>query len=191
MAKPEPKLPKMVKKDDTVAIPLKVDLKEKIERIYATSHYSYAVAKETNQFYSWGLGFSYVLGNGRDSELKEPHAISTKFFKEEPVSVISLGATHVVYTTGDKYFEHPDFDFALTKIQQPKESKNMFSNRKVSTDSELEKRLAEKVKASEAERKKKRDESKPPKTEKSVELKHKKSVSREPSVTSKKSKAKK
>lgn len=109
---PEPAGPKMVKKDDTVAIPLKVDLKEKIERVYATSHYSYAIAKETNQFYTWGLGFSYVLGNGRDSELKEPFQVPTKFFNDMPVSVISLGATHVIYSSGDKFFEHPEFTFA-------------------------------------------------------------------------------
>ncbi len=115
-------------KMDTITVPVKLHLAEPLSRVSSSSHYNIAVA-QSGQFYSWGLGFSYVLGNGRDEELREPHAIKPEFFKNQKVASISLGGSHVMYTVGTEAFKQPDLEFTLDKIQQPRLPRVPFPHR--------------------------------------------------------------
>lgn len=166
--------PKEVKRNDTVNRPIKVDLPEKISHIEASAHYN-IVSAESKQFYSWGLGFSYVLGNGKDEEVKEPYAIKPEFFHKHTVGHLSLGSSHAVYAPGKEHLQNPALEFALDKIAErlPK----LKPKPKVhSIESSLERRITQKAK----ENKKKRNESKSKSKDKS------KTKSRAPSKNSSK-----
>jgi regulator of chromosome condensation len=115
-------------KMDTVTVPVKLQLAEPLDRVFSSSHYNIAAAR-SGQFYSWGLGFSYVLGNGRDEEVREPHAIKPEFFKHQKVACLSLGGSHVMYTTGPEPFKQPELAFTLEKIQQPRLPRVPFPHR--------------------------------------------------------------
>jgi alpha-tubulin suppressor-like RCC1 family protein len=52
----------------------------KINDIYSTMGYNYALDTNNNQAYSWGEGYSYVLGNKDETAEKIPFAISKSFF---------------------------------------------------------------------------------------------------------------
>lgn len=115
-------------KMDTVTVPVKLHLAEPLAHVFSSAHYNIAAAR-SGQFYSWGLGFSYVLGNGRDEEVREPYPIKPEFFKHQQVATISLGGSHVMYTVGPEAFKQPDLEFALDKIQQPRLPRVPFPHR--------------------------------------------------------------
>lgn len=67
--------------------------------IATSHHFNYAQDAEMENFYSWGMGFSYVLGNGDEESIDEAYKINnTKFFKDSFPSYLDLGHSHVVYT---------------------------------------------------------------------------------------------
>lgn len=66
----------------------------------STAHFNYALDREKCQFYSWGFGSSYVLGNGKEDSLEVAfHVSNEKLFKCEP-SLLAIGYSHVVFSTG-------------------------------------------------------------------------------------------
>lgn len=47
-----------------------------VDKIYSSQHYNYAKQNESLQYYAWGYGGDYVLGNGQEDAL----------FKARPVN---------------------------------------------------------------------------------------------------------
>jgi alpha-tubulin suppressor-like RCC1 family protein len=41
----------------------------KVERVICSSYFSYAKGFNENQYYSWGFGSGFVLGNGKEDSL--------------------------------------------------------------------------------------------------------------------------
>ena len=69
--------------------------REKVDDIFATYLYFYAINKENNNVYSWGMGESYVLGNRKEKQEQKPYLIKSAFYKNLKVTDISLGCSHV------------------------------------------------------------------------------------------------
>ena len=136
--------PTEVKRTDTVISPVKVNLTEKVTQIMAAAHYNICCS-ETNQLYSWGLGFSYVLGNGKDEEVREPYSIKPEFFNNKTIGKLSLGSNHVVYAIGQQQFTSPDLGFTLDKITE-RLPRAKPKPRVTSIESSLERKLTEKMK---------------------------------------------
>ena len=73
-----------------------------VDRLWTSHHFNYAEDFERKGFYSWGMGFSYVLANGNEDTVEEAFPISNeKFFKNEYPSYLDLGHSHVVYTINE------------------------------------------------------------------------------------------
>ena len=51
---------------------------KKITDIFAGNHYCYALEKESNELYSWGMGGSFVLGTRDDENVYEPLKVHPK-----------------------------------------------------------------------------------------------------------------
>ncbi len=47
-----------------------------VERIYSASHFNYCKEKNSNQFYAWGFGSDYVLGNGLEISLYKARPVN-------------------------------------------------------------------------------------------------------------------
>lgn len=72
-----------------------------IGRVWASNHYNYAQEGTDGPFHSWGFGMSYVLGNGKEDSVYEPWRINDdKFWGGNRPTVLSLGHSHVVFTSG-------------------------------------------------------------------------------------------
>jgi regulator of chromosome condensation len=105
---------------DTVNLPIKIQIEHPVARIFANNHYS-IVASASNSFFSWGCGMSYVLGNGKDDEeVRDPHPISESFFTGAPISHLTLGSNHVIYTGATSFFEELPLEFNQQRIKQPR-----------------------------------------------------------------------
>lgn len=150
--------PTEVKRLDTVNTPIKVYLTEKVTHIMTAAHYNFCCT-ESKQLYSWGLGFSYVLGNGKDDEVREPFQIKPEFFNNKTISKLSLGSSHVMYTTGQQHFVSPELEIILEKVSE-RAPRAKPKARVTSIESSLERRLTEKMKVN----KKKKPASKESKT---------------------------
>ena len=71
--------------------------------VKASNHFNYAETCDRNNQYSWGLGFSYVLANGKEDTLEEARQVNNeKFFKQGYPSELQLGHSHVVFTVNQK-----------------------------------------------------------------------------------------
>ena len=71
----------------------------KIDKIWTSSHFNYAREKDGLNFYGWGFGESYVLGNGRDDSVYVPWKINNeKFWANKLPTEIALGHSHIVFT---------------------------------------------------------------------------------------------
>ena len=138
-------------KMDTIILPMRMVIPEQVKRVYSSSHYNIAVGR-SGQFYSWGLGFNYVLGNGKDSEVKDAYPIKPEFFKGEAVACISLGGNHVMFTQGPVLLEKNPLAFdPLAKISQPRLKRIPFPSRPardVSVSIERKQKLKEKERGS-------------------------------------------
>jgi alpha-tubulin suppressor-like RCC1 family protein len=65
---------------------------KKITNIAAGSNFCYAHDQISNEVYSWGMGYNYVLGT-RDEETEHvPVKVHTKMFHDLPVKVIGPGS---------------------------------------------------------------------------------------------------
>jgi regulator of chromosome condensation len=83
---------------------MRLPIKKDFQKIMSISHYNYAintVEKSWPKIYSWGSGFNYVLGNGKEETMNVPFRISNdKLFKGSVPTEVALGFSHVVYYTG-------------------------------------------------------------------------------------------
>ena len=86
---------------------MRLPIEKRFQEVQSRSHYNYAINREDNNWpkiYSWGSGFSYVLGNGNEDPLSTPFRISNqKLFKGVVPNQVALGFSHVVYFTGDSH----------------------------------------------------------------------------------------
>lgn len=98
--------------------PTKINFESKISDILACSNYSYAI-EEDHKIRTWGLGFSYVLANGKEDEIKEPHTINPNFLKNK-VGQLCLGSNHVLFTAADQDFVTPPLQDGLIAKQSNK-----------------------------------------------------------------------
>ena len=84
---------------------MRLPIAKGFQEIYSRSHYNYAINRSERDWpktYSWGSGFNYVLGNGKEDTVSTPFRVSNKkLFKEEVPSRVALGFSHVAYFTGD------------------------------------------------------------------------------------------
>ena len=67
--------------------------------MHAAGHYSYALAKSSNEVYAWGMGENYVLGTRDDENEFEPKVIHPQQFFKNSVRQVGTGAQHVVILT--------------------------------------------------------------------------------------------
>lgn len=99
----------------------KLPITKPFQKILSKSHYNYGInSTEANfkKIYSWGSGFSFVLGDGREEGKKVPFRISNnKLFKRECPTDLALGHSHVLYFSGKKY------DLDLNVIHKKRNSK--------------------------------------------------------------------
>ena len=86
---------------------MRLPIEKGFQQVMSRSHYNYAInrsEKDWPKIYSWGSGFSYVLGNGKEEPLSTPFRISNqKLFKGLVPNQVALGFSHVVYYTGDTH----------------------------------------------------------------------------------------
>jgi regulator of chromosome condensation len=67
---------------EAVYLPTTIKIGSPCKQVLASSNFSYAI-QEDNSTRSWGLGYSYVLGNGKEEEIQTPHTINPKLLKTE------------------------------------------------------------------------------------------------------------
>jgi regulator of chromosome condensation len=72
-----------------------------IDSCFASGNYCYVLHKETNQLYSWGMGYSYVLGTRDEENEFKPYTVHPKMFEENQVMMMGTGTQHVVCLTTD------------------------------------------------------------------------------------------
>lgn len=98
---------------------MRIPLDKSVQKIMARSHFNYALntgEESWPKVYSWGSGFNYVLGNGKEESQRTPFRISNeKLFKGAVPSEIALGFSHVVYYTGETH---------EVKLDEPKPRNN-------------------------------------------------------------------
>ena len=84
-----------------------IPMAKKFQKIHSCAHYNYGInteEKEWPKVYTWGSGFNYVLGNGKEDALQTPFRVSNeKLFKGKLPTELALGYSHVVYYTGDTH----------------------------------------------------------------------------------------
>jgi len=104
---------------------MRLPIKKTFQKIQSISHYNYAIntsEKGWPKVYTWGSGFNYVLGNGKEETVSNPFRVSNnKLFKGEVPTEVALGFSHVVYYTGDK---HP-VDLEIPKPRSKGKRDNM------------------------------------------------------------------
>jgi regulator of chromosome condensation len=93
---------------------LKIPMMKPLQRVISRSHYNYGINTDDKgwmKIYSWGAGFNYVLGNGKEDEQRTAFRISNnKLFNRNAPTDIALGHSHVIYYTGDSYEVELDED---------------------------------------------------------------------------------
>ena len=98
---------------------MRIPFDKDLQQIMSMSHFNYGINRVEKQWpkvYSWGSGFNYVLGNGKEESQRTPFRISNeKLFKGSVPTQIALGFSHVVYYTGDTH---------KVKLDEPKPRNN-------------------------------------------------------------------
>lgn len=70
-----------------------------VDRIYSAAHYNYCYEAANSQYYAWGFGGDYVLGNGQENSLFRARPVNKeKVFVHAPL-LLSLGSNHVAYVS--------------------------------------------------------------------------------------------
>ena len=77
-----------------------------LREVLANGNFSYGI-QEDLAVRSWGLGFSYVLGNGRENEVETPYTINPRFLKSETIGQFSLGGNHVAFVCAEEAYQMP------------------------------------------------------------------------------------
>jgi alpha-tubulin suppressor-like RCC1 family protein len=100
---------------EAVYRPTTINIGAPCKHIMANSNYSYAIQND-NAVRTWGLGFSYVLGNGKEVEIQTPHTINPKLLKNT-IGQWSLGYCHVAFTAAETPYSVPPIeDGTIVKI---------------------------------------------------------------------------
>ncbi|MCQ2821435.1 MAG: hypothetical protein MJ252_29595 [archaeon] len=112
----------------------------KVTAIVARDHSSYAYSDSAA--FSWGSAQGYILGDKKEEgNEKTPFQIPSAFFKDQKISQISLGSSHVCVVLYDpKYgcispkFDYEEEEEGKAKAQSPKKKKGKKRNPRVSDD---------------------------------------------------------
>lgn len=87
---------------------------KKMTNIAAGAYFCYALDQVSNDVYSWGMGYNYVLGTRAEENEHEPVKVHPKMFHDLPVKVVGPGSQHVVILTTasleQKEQPEPSFD---------------------------------------------------------------------------------
>lgn len=71
-----------------------------IGKVWSSNHFNYAQEKNEGPLYAWGLGFSYVLANGKEDALFQPRLVNDeKFWAGKRPTLMALGTAHVIFGT--------------------------------------------------------------------------------------------
>lgn len=123
---------------EAVYRPTTIKIGTPCKQILANSNYSYAV-QDDNAVRTWGLGFSYILGNGKEDEIQTPHTINPKLLKNT-IGQWGLGGCHVMFTAADTPYEVPAIeDGVITKIPKKRGRKRIASAHTVKVSNRLAK----------------------------------------------------
>lgn len=94
-------------------LPTKLNFDTPLRDIMAISNYSYGIQTDF-KIRTWGLGFSFVLANGKEDEIKEPHTINPKFLKNT-IGQICIGDNHVLFTPAEQDYVTPEVEEGIIK----------------------------------------------------------------------------
>jgi len=64
---------------------------KKVSCVTSAGNYTYAIVKNKNEVYSWGMGENYVLGNREDSNEFKPYKLDPIMFEEKKVLQMACG----------------------------------------------------------------------------------------------------
>ena len=56
--------------------------RKSFDMCFASGCYSYVLSRERNELYSWGIGYSYVLGTREEDNEFTPYKVHPKMFEE-------------------------------------------------------------------------------------------------------------
>ena len=89
-----------------------------VSKVFANGCYCYGLVEETNELYSWGIGYNYVLGTREDDNSYEPVLVNPKQFHEKRVKLIGPGTQHVVILSTDSTEPSslPTFDESVLEL---------------------------------------------------------------------------
>jgi alpha-tubulin suppressor-like RCC1 family protein len=120
---------------DFIKYPLKIEFFDKVNRhvdqIFSSMNFNYSIDTVNNQAYSWGLGYSYVLGNKKDNNEKIPFTIPKPFFKNMKIDQISLGCQHVAVSLTDSNITRPTLEVDMEHYKE--ELRNQINQKKTKT----------------------------------------------------------
>lgn len=71
----------------------------KVERVICSSYFSYAKGFNENQYYSWGFGSGFVLGNGKEDSLFISNKVNNEWVFSHFPLIMSLGTNHITYVS--------------------------------------------------------------------------------------------
>lgn len=86
-----------------------------ITRVFSGANYCYALNEKSNELFSWGFGYNYVLGTREEDNCYIPTLVHPKMFYECKIRAVGTGNNHVVVLTGatPEDVTPPQFDFSL------------------------------------------------------------------------------
>lgn len=109
----------------------------KISEIFASSHFSYALDQNKDNFYTWGFGYAWVLGNGKEDSVSEAWRIKNdKVFKGFFPDRLALGTSFVAYVTqctGDREVLLGNCKRTVRKRRYKKKDANLRKKKKLKT----------------------------------------------------------
>lgn len=93
-----------------------------ISKVFSAANYCYALNETTNDLFSWGFGYNYVLGSRDEENQYKPYLVHPKMFFECKIRAVGTGNNHVVVLTSaspdDNNAPQFDFDLPLQKAEQ-------------------------------------------------------------------------
>lgn len=103
---------------NAIAYPTKINDLEDIVKIFSTGHYAMAF-DDQDKAYSWGLGYNYVCGNGKEETVEEPHKVNPLFWRGK-VGCLSLGYNHGMFAHADENWEPAGVDYSTFEEYKPR-----------------------------------------------------------------------
>jgi len=99
-----------------------------VTSVAAGSNYCYALVRSSNELYSWGMGYNYVLGTREEDNVHEPVKVHPMQFHNNQVKVIGAGNQHVVVLTTaatDPTAELPAFEGFKKRVEEEAKEKKL------------------------------------------------------------------